>query len=395
MTPGFREKQYSEADFEEGEAPPLDPTPFAWVEPRTIPPRPWLYGHHLIRGQISVTVAMPATAKSSLVIAESLAMVSGRELLGDWVADKLRVWIFNLEDPGDELDRRIMAACLHHGLAAVDLGDRLFRDSGRVRGLCTAVQVRDGVMIQRPEMDALEAALARRRVDVLSVDPFVSSHQVSENDNVAIDLVAKEWARLAERCNCAIELVHHTRKLNGEEASSESGRGAIALLAAARSGRVLNRMSSADREQAGITDSDPGTYFSINRDKANLAPAGKRTWCRTVSVDLGQGDHVGVVEAWEWPDAFTGVTTRHLLQVQRAIRKQSDAGRPPRYSTQAQDWVGNIVAEVLDLDPKSDSKRISSLLAGWLKAGALKKCETLDAKRMPRPTVEVGEWVTE
>ena len=61
---------------------------------------------------------------------------------------------------------------------------------------------------------------------MLVIDPFVSSHQASENDNGAIDLVAKEWARLADRCNCAIELVHHTRKTNGEDATTESGRAA-------------------------------------------------------------------------------------------------------------------------------------------------------------------------
>ena len=94
---------------------------------------------------------------------------------------------------------------------------------------------------------------------------------------------------LADRCNCAIELVHHTRKTNGEEATTESGRGASALLSAARSGRVLNKMNDEMKAEAGVQD-DPATYFAVTRDKANLAPVGKREWRRMASVHLSNGD---------------------------------------------------------------------------------------------------------
>ena len=215
------------------------PTEFVWRDPSTIPPRPWVYGHHLIRKQVSVTVAPGGVGKSSLTICEALAMASGRELLGDWTAKDLKVWIYNLEDPRDEMDRRIIAAMQHHEVSPQEIAGRLYVDTGRERTLTTAVQTREGVQIIKPELDALANEIEARGIDVLVIDPFVSSHQAAENDNGAIDLVAKEWARLADRCNCAIELVHHTRKTNGDEATTESGRGASALLAAARSGRVL------------------------------------------------------------------------------------------------------------------------------------------------------------
>ena len=54
----------------------LTPTPFQWIDPASIPPRPWLYGRHLIRKQVSVTVAAGGTGKSSLTIAEAVAMTS-------------------------------------------------------------------------------------------------------------------------------------------------------------------------------------------------------------------------------------------------------------------------------------------------------------------------------
>ncbi len=191
-------------------------------------------------------------------------MASGRELLGDWTAPNLKIWLYNLEDPRDEMNRRIYAAMQHHNVSPDEIVGRLYVDTGRERPLTTAIQTREGVQIIKQELDALADEINARGIDVLVIDPFVSSHQVSENDNGAIDLVVKEWVRLADQCNCAIELVHHTRKTNGEEATTESGRGASALLAAARSGRVLNKMSNEHKEKAGVLD-DPATYFAVCR----------------------------------------------------------------------------------------------------------------------------------
>jgi RecA-family ATPase len=191
------------------------PTPFVWQDPATLPRRPWLYGRHLLRRQVSVTVAPGGVGKSSLTICEGLAMASGRDLMGEWIADDLSVWIFNLEDPRDELQLRITAAMQHHKVAPEEIEGRLYVDTGRERELCTAVAGRDGTKIVKPVMDALAEEIISRNIDVLVIDPFVSSHRAGENDNNAIDMIAKEWARLADRCNCAIELVHHTRKTNG------------------------------------------------------------------------------------------------------------------------------------------------------------------------------------
>lgn len=379
----------------EEDAPVISATPFSWRDPASLPRRPWLYGRHLLRRQVSVTVAAGGVGKSSLTIAEALAMASGRSLLGDWIARDLRVWVWNLEDPRDELDRRFIGAMLHHGIAQDDIKGRLFVDSGRDQELVTAVHGPGGAEICAPIMDRLAHEIIARGVDVLIVDPFISSHRVNENDNGAIDLVAKAWAGLADRCNCAIELVHHTRKANGEDMTSEGARGATALLAAARSGRVLARMSEAEKADAGVTG-DPGTFFSIARDKANLAPPGAREWRRVAGVPLGNGDTVGVVEEWHWPDTFAGMSSDDLLRVQRAIQTRCDAGNPPRFSDQSgHQWGGAIVADVLGLDPTDDRKRIKKMIAVWMRSGALAKGETLDTKRMKRPTLEVGKWATD
>ena len=68
---------------------------------------------------------------------------------------------------------------------------------------------------------------------------------------------------------------------------------------------MLQRLPAEDLKLAGV-DGDGCTYFSVKRDKANLAGSGDNETFRTVSVDLSQGDQVGVVEVWKKPSLFQG-----------------------------------------------------------------------------------------
>jgi RecA-family ATPase len=44
--------------------------------------RDWIYGKHLLRGIVSMTIASGAVGKTSLKIVEALALATGRNLLG-------------------------------------------------------------------------------------------------------------------------------------------------------------------------------------------------------------------------------------------------------------------------------------------------------------------------
>ena len=115
-----------------------------------------------------------------------------------------------------------------------------------------------------------------------------------------------------------------------------------------------------------------------------------------VSVNLPNGDSVGVTEAWEWPDDFDGVKVKDLLAVQKAIQAAWDNDRPPRASNQAKaNWAGLIVAETLGLDAALDRARITRMIKTWQANGALREIQHEDAKRNKRPYLEVGEWATE
>ena len=184
----------------------------------------------------------------------------------------MKVWYFNLEDPREEIARRVQGIALHYGLTQDDIGDRLFIDHGRERPLVTAVTTANGTVICRPVTDALIAQALEHKIDVIVVDPFVSSHSVPENDNNAIDAVAKEWGRIADLGNCAVHIAHHVRK-DEHEATTESARGGKALTDACRVVRVLNRMTKEEGERAGVDNHR--LYYRTYNDKAQSGTAGQ------------------------------------------------------------------------------------------------------------------------
>ena len=376
----------------------LKATPFTWRDPTTFPRREWLFGYHLIRKFMSCTVAPGGLGKTSLVLAEAVAMASGRNLTGtEPRKGALRVWVMNLEDPLEEVERRVLAICLHFGIRPEEIEGRLFLDSGREISIVMATTTRNGTEIATPVVEALRDEIRAREIDVLVVDPFVKSHRVQENDNAAIDVVATAFAGVADATGCAIELVHHVRKGHGGEITVEDGRGAVALLSAVRSARVLNPMSREEAAQAGgLTARE---YFRVTNGKANLAPPPDRSdWFHLRSVSLGngdgglldEGDKVGVVEGWEWPDLMAEVTVSHLRRVQEIVSKgewRADVQTRER-------WVGAAVAQALkcDWDDKTRRGTINKALATWFQTNMLVKVRKIDGHRNERTFVEVGEW---
>lgn len=205
--------------------------------------------------------------------------------------------------------------------------------------------------------------------------------------------MAKKWTAIADETNCAVELVHHTRKTGGAEATVEDGRGAGALLAAVRSAQVLNRMTADEGAKAGVENHRE--YFKLENGKANLSPpAEAKDWYRIVSVHLGNGDpgddgdSVGVATKWQWPDPLSGVTGADFDAAAQAIR----AGRW-RENVQAKDWVGQPVARALklDLSNRQDRAKVAGLVRAWISSGSLVLVEGMDEKRMPRKYVEVAD----
>jgi hypothetical protein len=369
----------------------ISATPFVWIDPATIPKRQWLFRKHYIRGYATGTVAPGGTGKTAMTIVEALSMATGRDLIGgDPNPVGLKVWLWNLEDPEVEIRRRIAAAVQHHHIVPATLDGKLFVNSGRDTPLVIARKVKDTIKVLEPVVDALVAEIRAKGIDVLIVDPFVSSHSLPENDNAAMDAAVKAWARVAHLGNCAVELVHHSRKLGGEEASAESARGGSAFVDACRGVRVINRMSTEEAGKLGI--SEPRYFFSMVDDKPNMAPppTSKRDWFQLVSVPLPNGDDVGSVDRWQKPNQLDDVTPEHLARVQALFTEGNYL-----VNEQSPEWGGRAVASVIGVEigiglpakertaeQNSSRAKVRAVLAMWLKTpGGIKIEQRKNAKR--------------
>lgn len=375
---------------------PISATKYVWRNPTEIPQRDWIYGRMLQRGTVIAVIAAPAMAKTTLMTGTALALVTGKALLGKQVwKGPQRVWLWNLEDPISEIAMQVQAAAIRWNLTPEDIGDRLYIDSAIDGAVLTlATETRDGFQLNRPAIDALTAELMARQIDVLVLDPWVSAHQVNENDNGSIDAIAKALVQVASTAKCCIVIVHHARKLGGTEATEESARGAGSLVAAARSTLVLNRMSEDEAKRFNIDPEVRRRYFRTYDPKGNRAPPAEASdWHHLASVQLGNGpdggDSIGVVEPWTPTETFDGLSGETVYQVQRLI----DNGEW-RKSEQSSQWAGKAVAEVLGLDPaiRCDRIRISSLLREWTKNGALVEEKRKDSNGDMRPFITVGTW---
>lgn len=372
------------------------PTLYDMFDEAAVPPRRWIYGNHYLRSFVSVLASAGGIGKTSMQIVEALAICTGRPLLGEAVVEPCNVWIINLEDPKEEMQRRILAAMKHYGIHPDEVRGKLFVDAGRDFRLTFATQTRDGVIPNAALVEHMVAKIPERKIGAVFIDPFVGAHDVNENDNGAINAVVSEIRRIADETECAIGLVHHIRKGNGEDANIDSVRGAGSLIGAARAARVINRVSEEEAVKLGVDERDAKSIFRVDDGKANLAPpADKTVWRKMHGVQIGNGEWIGVAIAFEMPDVFDGITTRQARTVQQRIGSAAETS-PLRANSQAKAWAGHTIGEVLGIDTtdKTGKARVAHIMKTWISKDVLRIEQAMDERQGREvPVVVVGEWI--
>jgi hypothetical protein len=187
--------------------------------------------------------------------------------------------------------------------------------------------------IQRGTLaDVLESVVVNRRIDIVSLDPFVKAHSVDENSNSAIDDVAQVLSDLAAKHNIAVDIPHHTRKGSADPGNAERGRGASATKDASRLTYTLTTMSAEEAKAFGIAEEERRLFMRMDSAKVNIAPPmGKAKWFKLVGVRLDNGndeypngDEVQTVELWKPPKLWEDLAAATL----NAALTEIDAGMP-------------------------------------------------------------------
>lgn len=373
---------------------------YSWCAAEDLPRLDWLMGHWVLREAVTTIAAAGGTGKTSYAGAMAVAMASGRPLLGKPVyGGPKSVLYWCLEDDHEQMARQISGTCIVHGLRQDDVPGRIYVASALggldlpPQPLVTATQDVEGFRLVEGQFEAIEAAVTRQGIDVIVIDPFVSSHHARENETEAMDRIVKRWALLAKRCKVAVVLVHHTRKTNGEKAGVDAIRGSIALVNAARIVLVLNRMAEDEAAAFGIDDRERRRMFSVDLGKANRSAPEAIEWYRMESVSLGNGgehaaDEVGAVVPWSPPSIANEFTAMQLEMVRTALGNGEH-----RASAASPSWAGHAIGAAVGINAKSDegSARIKLLIRTWIDQGKLAKVKRYSqAARKEFEFIELG-----
>jgi hypothetical protein len=277
--------------------------------PRSIKPRRWIIDGRYIRGKVTLTIAPPGVGKSTLTMMEALAVAAGQDFAGRETKIRGRVWIYNNEDDEEELHRRLVAAAKSMRINLADIEDRLFVNSGETQPLLIAREGdRPSETIITDHVDHCVRHIRENKIDLILVDPLVETHTVSENANDAMNRVARAFRQIAQFGDCAVSLVHHSRKVASGDTSSYAGnadtsRGASSIVGVARVAQTIYPMTRRDADKYNIDDQNVNRYVRLDDAKANLSlVSAEATWFERQAEfvphgALGlSGDWVGVLK---------------------------------------------------------------------------------------------------
>ncbi len=349
-----------------------------------IEPREWLLGNTLCKRFLSSLIADGGVGKTALRIAQLISLAIGRSLTGEHVFRRCRVLIVSLEDDRNELRRRVYAALRKYEIAPAEVKDWLFLAAPK--GLKIA-ELKNGE-VQLGELEKLlRDTIENKKLDVVSLDPFVKTHGLEENSNGAIDHVCTLLVSIAIDRNCAVDLPHHTRKGLASPGDGDRGRGASAMKDAARLVYTLTPMSPEEAEQFGIAEADRRSLIRMDSGKVNIAPPSREArWFRLVGVPLGNsteaypnGDEVQTIEPWQPPDTWAGLDHAMLNRV----LDQIEAGLPngSRYSAAGPARERAAWRVVVEHAPEKTEKQVREIIRAWLKSGTLYEDEYTDPER--------------
>jgi hypothetical protein len=353
----------------------LEPIPWVYRDPATIPPREWLVGTILMRGYATLLGSSGGVGKTALAIALVLAFVTGRkDILGQQVFQTGKAWLITLEDDREELERRIAAATMVHGIFKSELEGRLFINGDRPLLLARADEA--GTFVAGEDVDALVDGIMANGIGLTVIDPLVKSHRLIENSNEHMDQLQAMANSIANRTRSSVLLTTHFRKGGGEDGARDAIRGGSALVDGARIARTLTPMTQKEANTFNIATDAAFRYVRINDAKRNLVPKDKALWFELASMPLGNreinpaypgGDNVQAAKAWQPPFAFADLDMTMIERIFTRLRGNPQPGWYYSSKPQAKFWGGTVIIE----EAGKSRSQAADVLTTWINNGVL------------------------
>lgn len=319
-------------------------------KPKDIPRREWTFGNLAMRRKVTIAIAPAGAGKSTFTLAMAISKATGRNILGINPHGKGAVAVWNNEDDMDELDRRTAALMQHYRVADEELFDEdvrgdeqrcyLYLNSGEDRPFQIAKRVGPQGILKPADADIMVEHLLKYKIEMLIVDPFAETHPANENSNEEILTIARMYRYIAQKADCAVILVHHTRKPDGASSEGQSGkmesaRGASSLSGVARIMFTLTGMTEKQAKVYGLPEEMRSKYILLELAKANMsAPGGDRQWFErygeviNASIDDPDGEQVGILKPIKLTPRKEGANDQTLNLINDIAVLVSDGAMP-------------------------------------------------------------------
>jgi hypothetical protein len=226
-------------------------------------------------------------------------------------------------------------------------------------------------------------AVQRRQPDLISLDPFVKTHSLEENDSGDMDFVCDLLAQMAVEFNVAVDAPHHVHKGQVKPGDADSGRGSSGIRDAGRLVYTLCPMSEDEAATFSISNEDRQAFVRLDPAKVNIAArSAKAEWFRLVGVNIGNstpeypnGDTIQVAEPWAPPSAWDGTTgatlNAILTEIDRGVADENGKPTGQRYSNAPKAKDRAVWPVVQRHYPDKTEGACREIIHAWLANGVL------------------------
>lgn len=297
---------------------------------KNLPHRRWLYGTYLVRGEITVLASSGGVGKTAIAVAMAVEIATGVPVLGHtiWGRDQKVLYLI-AEDERSELDRRVFAFCLAHANELPQVPPDRLLIAGVESPLVRQISFLRSVAQNTSSLDeqgfaVLDDALNQLRPDVIVLDPLVNLCRGGNmNDNAAMAAVMGKLKYLAREYECAVLIIHHTRK-GADAGSAEAVSGAASIVNLARCAIMPVPLLDEECAKFGILPSEGSSCLRLANPKANFAPGAQEEVYRLHNVELPNAEpplypHGDRVQAIAKHDPLAVQSMLSLEQQARAV----------------------------------------------------------------------------
>lgn len=271
------------------------------ISVKDIKPYNWLIQGRYLPGFYTVTVAQGGAGKSRLALLEAISVSTGRHLCHGVIAKKGPVWIYNAEDPYDEIERRIHATCRFYDIPQTELSDLYYTSGYESPFKLAKIDEKGRPVVNEAVIESIVSRIKELGVVLFILDPFVECHDIPEN-STQMSIVVQVLRRIAEGSGAAVSVIHHTKKGLTEAGDMDSARGSSTVVYGARLAHTILGMTEKEGKQFGVGPGGHKWHLRMDNAKSNFtAPADKCDWyrLRSVPVFTDSDQTVGTLERVE------------------------------------------------------------------------------------------------